>query len=70
MTASAKPKSESVREATITIRTYQAVRDAIDEVAEREHRPLSQMTELLIREALIARLKAEKRSTKEIEALR
>ena len=64
-----RPKSEKPKSAALNFRTYPEVREAIEEYARAEHRTTAQMTELLLREAIIARRKAEKRSAKDIEAL-
>lgn len=64
-----RPKSDKPKEASISLRTYAEVREAIDDYARREHRTIAQMTELLLREAIIARRKRDKESAKEIESL-
>lgn len=64
-----RPKSDKPKGARISLRTYPEVRTAIEEYASRDHRSVAQMTELLLREAIIARKRRDKKSTKEIEGL-
>jgi hypothetical protein len=64
-----RPKVDKPKNAAISLRTFPQVREAIEEYAQREHRTIAQMTELLLREAIIARKKCEKESVKEIEEL-
>lgn len=64
-----RPKSEKPKEALISLRTFSEVREAIEDYASREHRTLAQMTELLLREAIIARRKRDKESPADIENL-
>lgn len=64
-----RPKSEQPKQSVISLRTFDVVRQRIEEHARREHRTLAQMAELLLREALIARGKREKESTTDIENL-
>lgn len=64
-----RPKSDKPKHSVISLRTFQEVRDAVDDYAQREHRTTAQMTELLLREAIIARRKRDKESASEIEGL-
>jgi hypothetical protein len=64
-----RPKAEKPKDAVISLRTFPEVREAIDDYARREHRTIAQMTELLLREAIIARRQRDKESSKEIENL-
>ncbi len=64
-----RPKADKPRDSIISIRTFEEVRSAIEDYARREHRTLAQMTELLLREAIIARRKRDKESAVEIEKL-
>lgn len=64
-----RPKSDKPKDAAISLKTFPEVRDALLEYARREHRTVAQMTDLLLREALIARLKREKRDASAIEDL-
>lgn len=64
-----RPKSEKPKNAAISLRTYAELKSAIDEYAREEHRTTAQMTELLLREAVIARRKRDKKATKDIDDL-
>jgi hypothetical protein len=64
-----RPKAEKPKEAVISLRTFAEVREAIEGYARREHRTIAQMTELLLREAIVARRKRDKESAADIEAL-
>jgi len=64
-----RQKSEKPKDAVISTRTYTEVRAAIDEYARQERRTVAQMTELLLREAIVARRKRDKQSAAEIKAL-
>lgn len=64
-----RPKAAKPKEAVISTRTFQEVRDAVEEYARREHRTMAQMTELLLREAIVARRKKDKEPTKDIDEL-
>lgn len=64
-----RPKAEKPKEAAISLRTFQEVRDAIEEYARDEHRTLAQMADLLLREAIVARKKKAKQSAADIERL-
>lgn len=64
-----RPKSDKPKDSVISSRTFPEVREAVEEYARREHRTVAQMIDLLLREAIIARRKKDKQSTKEIEDL-
>jgi hypothetical protein len=64
-----RPKSEKPKEAVISLRTFAEVRAAIEDYAAQEHRTIAQMTELLLREAIISRRRKDKRSASDIEDL-
>lgn len=64
-----RPKLDKSKDVPISTRTYSEVRNAIDEYARAEHRTTSQMVELLLREAIIARRKKDRRKTDDIESL-
>lgn len=64
-----RPKSDKPKEAVISLRTFAEVREAIEEYARREHRTIAQMTELMLRESIVARRKRDKESAADIEAL-
>lgn len=64
-----RPKSEKPREAIISLRTFTDLRQAIEDYAKREHRTLAQMTELLLREAVISRRKRDREAADDIEDL-
>ena len=64
-----RPPADKPKDAVISLRTFAEVRAAIEDYARREHRTIAQMTELLLREAIIARRKRDKESSKNIEEL-
>lgn len=64
-----RPKADKPKESVISLRTFVEVREAIEAYARREHRTIAQMTELLLREAIIARRKRDKESASDIEQL-
>ena len=64
-----RPKAEKPKDAVVSLRTFPEIRDAIEEYARKEHRTLAQMADLMLREAIIARWKKEKRATEGIEEL-
>lgn len=64
-----RPKSDKPKDAVISLRTFPEVRAAIDDYARREHRTIAQMTELLLREAILARRKRDKEPTADVEGL-
>jgi hypothetical protein len=64
-----RPKSDKPKDAVVSLRTYPEVRDHIEEYARREHRTVAQMADLLLREAIAARLKGEKKSAASITGL-
>ena len=64
-----RPKADKPKDVAISLRTYSEVRDAIEEYARAEHRTVAQMTELLLRESIIARRKSERRKADDIERL-
>lgn len=64
-----RPKAENPKDAVISLRTFAAVRDAIEEYARMEHRTVAQMADLMLREAIIARRKAAKKSAADIDSL-
>lgn len=64
-----RPKAERPKQSVVSLRTFDVVRQAIEEYARKEHRTLAQMAELLLREAIIARKKRDKESTAEIDKL-
>lgn len=64
-----RPKADKPKNAVISLRTFPEIRAAIDDYARREHRTIAQMTELLLREAIVARRKLDKASTKDIDDL-
>jgi hypothetical protein len=64
-----RPKSDKPKSAAISLKTFPEVRDLLTEYARREHRTIAQMADLLLREAIVARLKKEKRSAAGIEGL-
>lgn len=64
-----RPPAEKPKGAILNFRTFPEVRDAVEEFARAEHRTVAAMADLLLREAIIARRKAAKRSTTDIENL-
>jgi hypothetical protein len=64
-----RPKADKPKEAVISLRTFSEIRTSIEEYAAGEHRTIAQMTELLLREAIIARRKRDKKPTADIEGL-
>lgn len=64
-----RPKADRPKDAVVSLRTFPEVREAIEDYARREHRTIAQMTELLLREAIIARRKRDKESSADIEKL-
>ncbi len=64
-----RPKVDKPKGSVISLRTFPEVREAIEDYARREHRTIAQVTELLLREAIIARRKKDKEGFKEIESL-
>lgn len=57
------------KDAILNFRVHSAVRAAVETIARDEHRTLASMADLLIREAVIARLKARKQPTAAIANL-
>lgn len=64
-----RPKAERPKQSVVSLRTFDVVRQAIEEYARKEHRTLAQMADLLLREAITARRKRDKESASEIEQL-
>ncbi len=64
-----RPPAEKPKDAIIHFRTHSEVREAVEAFAREEHRTLAAMSDLLMREALIARLKAAKKDAAAIENL-
>lgn len=64
-----RPKADKPKESVISLRTFAEVRAAIEDYASNEHRTIAQMTELLLREAIIARRKRDKKPFTDIESL-
>lgn len=65
----ARPPADQPKNAILNFRVHSEVRSAIEDLARAEHRTLAAMSDLLIREAIIARLKAAGEDTSEIENL-
>jgi hypothetical protein len=64
-----RPKADKPKESVISLRTFAEVRAAVEDYARAEHRTIAQMAELLLREAVIARRKRDKKSAADIESL-
>lgn len=64
-----RPKVDKPKDSVISLRTFPEIRAAIEDYARREHRTIAQVTELLLREAIISRRKKDKQSAREIESL-
>lgn len=52
----ARPPAEQPKTAVLNFRVHAEVREAVERFARDEHRSLAAMSDLLVREALIARL--------------
>jgi hypothetical protein len=64
-----RPPTEKPKGAILNFRTYPEVRDAVEAIAREEHRTVAAMADLLLREAIVARRKAAKKPTADIENL-
>lgn len=64
-----RPKADRTRSDVLKLRTFPEIKNAVEDYARQEHRSPSQMTELLLREAITARRKRDKKSTKDIDDL-
>lgn len=64
-----RPPAENPKDERLSLRIHAELRAAIEEIASAEHRTLAQMTDLLLREAVIARRKAAKKDARDILAL-
>lgn len=65
----ARPPIDKPKGAILNFRVHAEVREAVEAFAREEHRTMASMADLLIREALIARLKARKQPTDDIDSL-
>lgn len=64
-----RPKAERTKDSLVSLRTFLEVRDALEGYARQERRTPSQMAELLLREAIIARRKRDNLAAADIEGL-
>jgi hypothetical protein len=64
-----RPPADNPKTAILNFRVHSEVRETVEQFARDEHRTVASMADLLIREALIARLKAARKPTKELESL-
>lgn len=64
-----RPPSDRPKDSILHLRVHPELRAAIEGYARVEHRTIATMTDLLLREAVIARRKAAGESAKDIEGL-
>lgn len=64
-----RPKSDNPKDGVLNFRIYSALRVELERFAREEKRSLSRMADLLLREAVVARMKKEKRNPSAIEEL-
>lgn len=64
-----RPADVNPKGAILNFRVHREIREAVERFARDEHRTLAAMSDLLVREAIVARLKSRKQSTDAIERL-
>ena len=64
-----RPPAEQPKTSVLNFRVHPETREAVEACARDEHRTLAAMSDLLIREALIARMKAAGEDASVIEGL-
>jgi hypothetical protein len=64
-----RPTAEKPKTETLHFRVHPEVREGVEMFAAKEKRTLASMADLLLREAIIARRKRDKKSAAEIENL-
>lgn len=64
-----RPPSDKPKAAILNFRVYPEVREAVEAHARKEHRTVASMAELLLREAIVARMKRDKEDPSSIEGL-
>jgi hypothetical protein len=67
----ARPKLDKTKDTPLNLRVYAELRDGLEAIARHESRSLNQMSDLLLRQAVIARLNelGETKLAKKIAAL-
>lgn len=64
-----RPPADKPKAAILNFRVYPEVREAVEAYARKEHRTVASMAELLLREAIVARMKRDKEDPSSIEQL-
>lgn len=64
-----RPPSEKPKTAILHLRVHPEIRDAVERLAQEEKRTLANTADVLLREAIIARMKERGEDTADIEAL-
>lgn len=64
-----RPPSDNPKSAILNFRVHDAVRAEVERLAREEKRTVASMADLLIREAIIGRLKRAKLDSSDIESL-
>jgi hypothetical protein len=65
----ARPKQEVTKEARVDVRMHAVLRDALERVARREGRTMSQWSERVLRQAVIDALRTAGDSVRDVENL-
>lgn len=68
-TVMGRPPAENPKSAVLNFRVHDVVRAEVERLAREEKRTVASMADLLIREAIVGRLKRSKRDASEIESL-